>query len=313
MKYMIAMDCGGTKTETILFDETGHIHHRDIGPGANGMDIGKPEALRRFLGTMERVVPCSPGRIRAIYGGIAGVIPLGDFYTPAIAPKNYADSIRIVDDGPSMISATIGHQDGCGMVIGTGSSCFIRISGMPLQKVGGKGYLIDTGGSGFELGRDAIAAAFRATDGRSEATLLTQLIREQMGVPVDQWMERIYDPSSGGRPFIASFAHCVFEAHATGDLAARNIFQRNAQALADLTYAAAKHFDGPFPVVMNGGIIRHFPAYANAICALAHPRAIMRLGDAPPVYGSAVEAMWDAGLEASPAFRERFLTEHATL
>lgn len=101
MKYMIAVDCGGTKTDTVLFDETGHIHHRDVSAGANGMDIGKAEALRRFLGTMERVVPLSPGRVSAIYGGIAGVMPLGDFYTPVVAPKDYADSLRFADDGPA--------------------------------------------------------------------------------------------------------------------------------------------------------------------------------------------------------------------
>lgn len=205
MKYMIAVDCGGTKTDTVLFDETGHIHHRDVSAGANGMDIGKAEALRRFLGTMERVVPLSPGRVSAIYGGIAGVMPLGDFYTPVVAPKDYADSLRFADDGPSMISATIGHQNGCAMVIGTGSSCFIRIDEQPLRKVGGKGYLIDTGGSGFELGRDALAMAFRAADGRCEATLLTESIQEQMGAPIDQWMERIYDPVSGGRAFVVKY------------------------------------------------------------------------------------------------------------
>lgn len=313
MKYMIAVDCGGTKTDTVLFDETGHIHHRDVSAGANGMDIGKAEALRRFLGTMERVVPLSPGRVSAIYGGIAGVMPLGDFYTPVVAPKDYADSLRFADDGPSMISATIGHQNGCAMVIGTGSSCFIRIDEQPLRKVGGKGYLIDTGGSGFELGRDALAMAFRAADGRCEATLLTESIQEQMGAPIDQWMERIYDPVSGGRAFVASFAHHVFEARARGDWAANDIFDRGAALLADLTYAAAKWFDGPFPVVMNGGLVSHFPEYADAIRSRSHPRAIMRLGDAPPVYGSAVEAMWDAGLEADDMFRARFLADYAAL
>jgi len=34
MSYYIAMDAGGTKTETILFDETGHILVRDIPEGA---------------------------------------------------------------------------------------------------------------------------------------------------------------------------------------------------------------------------------------------------------------------------------------
>ena len=32
MKYCIAIDGGGSKTEIVLFDETGHILRRHVGP-----------------------------------------------------------------------------------------------------------------------------------------------------------------------------------------------------------------------------------------------------------------------------------------
>lgn len=313
MRYLVAIDSGGTKTDTVLFDETGHILCRDLSPGANGMDIGKSEAVRRILEVLDRVVPQAPEKVSAIYGGIAGVMPLGDFYSPVVTPRNYAGSVRFNDDGPSLISSTIGHQDGCGMVVGTGCSCFIRVEGQPLRKVGGKGYLIDTGGSGFELGRDALAMAFRAADGRCAHTVLLDLIEEEMGVGVDRWMEKIYDPVKGGRPFVASFAHNVFIARNMGDWAAREIFQRGADLLGDLTFAAAKWFEGEFRVVMSGGLVANFPEYAEAIRAASHPRAEMIRAEAPPVYGSAVEAMWDAGLEADEAFRQRFMREYTAL
>ena len=194
MRYLIAIDSGGTKTDTVLFDETGHILCRDLSPGANGMDIGKSEAVRRILAVLDRATVQAPEKGSAIYGGIAGVMPLGDFYSEAVLPQNYASSARFDDDGPSIISAAIGHQDGCGMVVGTGCSCFIRIEGQPLRKVGGKGYLIDTGGSGFELGRDALMMAFRATDGRCPNTALVELVEAQMGVPVERWRVMTYDP-----------------------------------------------------------------------------------------------------------------------
>ena len=311
MRYLVAIDSGGTKTDTVLFDETGHILCRDLSPGANGMDIGKSEAVRRILVVLDRVTVQAPEKVSAIYGGIAGVMPLGDFYSEAVLPQNYASSVRFDDDGPSIISAAMGHQDGCGMVVGTGCSCFIRIEGQPLRKVGGKGYLIDTGGSGFELGRDALMMAFRATDGRCPDTALVELVEAQMGVPVERWMEKIYDPVKGGRPFIASFAHNVFKARAMGDWAAGEIFDRGAHLLGDLTHAAAKWFNGEFPVAMNGGLVMNFPEYTEAIRKASHPRARMIPSAAPPVYGAAVEAMWDVGLEADDAFRQRFLAEYA--
>ena len=46
MRNCIAVDGGGTKTEVILFDETGHILRRCVGAGGNATDIGIPEAKR---------------------------------------------------------------------------------------------------------------------------------------------------------------------------------------------------------------------------------------------------------------------------
>ena len=48
MRYFIAFDGGGTKIESVLFDEYGHIIKRYTGEGGNATDIGKEEALRRF-------------------------------------------------------------------------------------------------------------------------------------------------------------------------------------------------------------------------------------------------------------------------
>ena len=42
MPIYLALDAGGTKTETIVHDETGHILLRDITPGCNAMDHGIP-------------------------------------------------------------------------------------------------------------------------------------------------------------------------------------------------------------------------------------------------------------------------------
>ena len=89
--------------------------------------------------------PGAPGDIEAIYGGIAGVYHLGNYLYNFLRPRLQARSLRIDDDGPSLISGTIGAADGCGMVAGTGSSLFARIAGRPLVHIGGVGYLIDTG------------------------------------------------------------------------------------------------------------------------------------------------------------------------
>lgn len=309
MKYCIAIDGGGTKTDTVLFDTEGNILARHVGPGNNPTDIGCDEARKRLMEDIDAVYHNAGGAVETLYGGIAGTLPNGDIYSDEISRRYDIRCIRIEDDGCNLISGAFGHADGCGMVCGTGSSLFVRREGQPLRHIGGKGYMIDTGGSGFEIGRDAICMALRAADGRTEHTVLQELLGEMLGCPVDDRV--IPMVHRGGRPYIASFAAAVFAGRRMGDRVCEEIFQRQSALMADLTYAAQTSFDGGFNVVAGGGIVSHFPEYFEAIKQKSAPGANLVLQNAPPVYGAAVEAMWDAGEPVTESFRARFLEAYA--
>lgn len=309
MKYCIAIDGGGTKTDTVLFDTEGNILARHVGPGNNPTDIGCDEARKRLMEDIDAVYRNAGGAVETLYGGIAGTLPNGDIYSDEISRRYDIRCIRIEDDGCNLISGAFGHADGCGMVCGTGSSLFVRREGQPLRHIGGKGYMIDTGGSGFEIGRDAICMALRAADGRTEHTVLQELLGEMLGCPVDDRV--IPMVHRGGRPYIASFAAAVFAGREMGDRVCEEIFQRQSALMADLTYAAQTSFDGGFNVVAGGGIVSHFPEYFEAIKQKSAPGANLVLQSAPPVYGAAAEAMWDAGEPVTDGFRARFLEAYA--
>lgn len=309
MKYCIAIDGGGTKTDTVLFDTEGNILARHVGPGNNPTDIGCDEARKRLMEDIDAVYHNAGGAVETLYGGIAGTLPNGDIYSDEISRRYDIRCVRIEDDGCNLISGAFGHADGCGMVCGTGSSLFVRREGQPLRHIGGKGYMIDTGGSGFEIGRDAICMALRAADGRIEHTVLQELLGEMLGCPVDDRV--IPMVHRGGRPYIASFAAAVFAGRRMGDRVCEEIFQRQSALMADLTYAAQTSFDGGFNVVAGGGIVSHFPEYFEAIKQKSAPGANLVLQNAPPVYGAAAEAMWDAGEPVTESFRARFLEAYA--
>ena len=309
MKYCIAIDGGGTKTDTVLFDTEGNILARHVGPGNNPTDIGCDEARKRLMEDIDAVYHNAGGAVETLYGGIAGTLPNGDIYSDEISRRYDIRCIRIEDDGCNLISGAFGHADGCGMVCGTGSSLFVRREGQPLRHIGGKGYMIDTGGSGFEIGRDAICMALRAADGRIEHTVLQELLGEMLGCPVDDRV--IPMVHRGGRPYIASFAAAVFAGREMGDRVCEEIFQRQSALMADLTYAAQTSFDGGFNVVAGGGIVSHFPEYFEAIKQKSAPGANLVLQNAPPVYGAAAEAMWNAGEPVTEGFRARFLEAYA--
>ena len=307
MEYYIGIDAGGTKTEAVLTDDTGRIIHRYLGEGCNPMDIGIPGVKARILSVVQELTAASPRTPVSLYGGVAGLdrIDVGlDAYLWEHIP---IPVIRTEDDGCNMISGMLGHGDGCGMVCGTGSSLFARIEGKPLVHIGGLGYLIDTGGSGFELARDGLKQAYRYLDGRGEKTLLAEGFSNALHKELRQAFLDLY---AGGRSFIASLAHVVFACAAMGDEAAEQILEEGSSKLAELTYAAAKHFDGVFPVVMNGGIFRAYPHYARKVQEKSSPRANMILADVPAIYGAVVEALWQNKIQADERVRLRFLADY---
>ena len=168
MEYLIAIDSGGTKTDAVLFDETGHILRRDVCSGANGNDIGKENARDILLSAIKRLSVVAPQPVKAIYGGVAGGTYFGDYFCEEIRPQIDAKSIRIETDTGELISGMVGHVEGCGMVCGTGSGLGVRKFGKKLSVIGGRGYLVDAKGSGFSMAQEGMRRAVRAIDGRDE-------------------------------------------------------------------------------------------------------------------------------------------------
>lgn len=312
MNYYIGIDSGGTKTETILADEQGHIVYRTLHCGCNPMDVGVEAAqhtIRSIVKEVQAVAPCD-GPIVSLYAGIAGANHAQIMEESGFAEESGIRHVRIEDDRRIVLSGTLGHVNGCGMICGTGSSLSIIREGEPIRQVGGLGYLIDTGGSGYELGQAALKHLFRYLDGRGEYTVLAELIPRHMGKQPWEGMADIY---AGGRPYIASLAHTVFEGLEMGDDVCRRIVEAGAYALAELTHAAARQFEGVFPVVMTGGILRSYPGYAEMVCKQASPKAKMIMSSAPPVYGALVEAMWQCGKQAGEEISRNFAEDYARI
>jgi N-acetylglucosamine kinase-like BadF-type ATPase len=302
--YFIAIDGGGTKTDMVLFDETGLIVRRLKNKGCNPTDIGLDtmfSMLYEMIGVLEA---CISEPVASIFGGISGHIAYKEIIPPAVK-KHYPKAVvHTACDGIQLISGTLGSADGCGLVCGTGSSLFIRKSGEPITTIGGRGYIIDTGGSGYCLGRDAFYMAFKSMDKRIKPTLLVDILGQKTGLLFDDWQAAIY---KGGRSYIASFADAVFVGLKEGDWACKEIVDHQASLLAELTYPAETHFTGGFDVVMSGGIVTSYPEYVQAIKEKASKRANLILAKVPPIYGAAVEALYNLKMEPTEQFKINFL------
>ena len=305
-RYFAALDVGGTKAEAILFRETGEVVARVVDPAGTPFENGVEKTLANCKGTLDKLLTKADGTVTALYAAIASVQYYEKEFDDFFKANFNIEKMRIEGDGYCLISGMLGHRDGASLICGTGSALYIR-RGKLQKHLGGGGHLIDSCGSGFTLGRYAIQAALRAHDGSAEKTLLTELLDAAAGTEMWCNLVEIYQK---GRPYVASFAHTVFEARRRGDLVARNIFNTCAADLANVVWSARGELGGPFDLVLNGGIFVNFPEYAEAVRALSPADVNVIFSDVPPIFGGAVEALYDAGIAADEAFRQNFLASY---
>ncbi len=303
----LAIDGGGTKTEGILTDEAGRIlSHRLSGP-SNPHDITMQAAVTVLTDLTRTMLADLPkentpqGDILDIsfYAGVAGVLSCQRDMTEALSasllqltssePLNSFrfPSIHLDSDISILFAAELPDTDGACVISGTGSVCFLRHN-HTLTRIGGWGYLLDHGGDGYSIGRDALEAVLRAHDGRGTPTALTERCNTRLGAPVPDSLNDIY---AGGKAFIASFAPDVFDAAKAGDSVARQILMSNAHALAELILTAYRQGEPhatPLPVIMGGGLCQKSPPWVPLVkeCLPSDISIQMTIASKPPVMGA---------------------------
>ena len=250
--YYLGIDGGGTKTDLVLADENGETVRSLKTECCNPMDVGFSAATRVLKDAIYEI--CKEIPLASIYtfAGVAGA-------TVADMPKRFEEffgefgfaDVECDSDNRNIIAAGLGAQDGISVILGTGV-CVYRQKNLTHKRIGGWGYLIDDGGSGYNLGRDALHAYFCAEDGSGERTLLSEEIDKMHPGGSVELMQYIYE---GRKKAIASFASTVFAAIAQGDAVAERILRRNMSEAAHLIETAGKEFgDDPVLVVVAGGL-----------------------------------------------------------
>jgi N-acetylglucosamine kinase-like BadF-type ATPase len=325
MAYLIGIDGGGTKTHGVLTDIRGRILSQCFVGATNPNDVTLPVAVDRLTeltACLLREAGLSEERLPEIsmFFGIAGGINYGPALESSLCERfPEAEALTVRSDIHILLSGEIPEGDGACIICGTGSACFLR-RGDEVIRIGGWGYLLDSGGSGYDIGRDALEAALRHFDGRGEATILSALLEEHLGGAVNT---RITDIYREGKPYIAACAPLVFHAARQGDPVAEAILNRNARKLAEYAECAWRWLtaDGravpeTLPVVMGGGISSHeAPAWQTRIRILTDPAvpAVFTPALMPPVFGAVTEAMRRSreGTAASyQALKEGFLDSY---
>jgi len=195
----------------------------------------------------------------AAAAGIAG-LPAGSAFAQQLETY-FANTLRIdrsfvqvVTDIHIAYRAAFAPGEGVLVHAGTGSFACHVTEGGELVRAGGHGYLLDDGGSGFWLGREALRTVLRRADetGSFEGELATRLLQELGGETWSRLSRTIY---GGGRRRIASLVPVVAQAAAAGDPDATRILREGGAELARLALILMDRLGERLPVRLSGGII----------------------------------------------------------
>ena len=173
----------------------------------------------------------------------------------ALRGMNIARDVEVTSDALIALESVFSDTPGILLLAGTGSIAHARDRSGIVRRVGGLGWRIGDEGSGYALGRAAVAAAIMGHERRGPATQLTEKLLSAAGVSdaeqIPAWGQQVDVPT------IARLAKTVCDVADSGDEVAIKLVAEASRVLADHVIALLTHFsDGEeVSVILGGGLI----------------------------------------------------------
>jgi glucosamine kinase len=300
--HVLGIDAGGTKTVCLLADAQGAIVAEGRGPGANLHTAGELAVEKVLHQVMESALGDREITPAAICLGVAGVDREDEARTVDAIMRRIARHSRVLVVNDALIALVAGAGDAPGIVLiaGTGSIAYGRNARGEAARAGGWGHMIGDEGSGYWIGREALAAVMRARDGRGPSTELTAAMLAHFQVDDVSRLPRIVYDREVPRMSVAAVGPIVQQAAEDGDAVATRILERAAEelVLAAQSVAARLEMRGDaFTFYLAGGAFKVVPWLAadlpRRLIEVA-PRSLVQVLDAEPAVG----AVWLALSEA---------------
>ena len=314
--YVVGVDAGGTKTEAWAVAEDGEVLAKTIGGPGNPLTVGIDAAADAIVDAHSAV--CRDGSTpSATCIGMAGVgrerersavaealVDRGltrDGWDDDVAslfrddPPVTSSEVLLDIDATIALAACTCCTPGVVIISGTGSIAFAVGHRGERLRAGGWGHLFDDAGSSYWIGKEALAAVFRAHDGRGAPTVLTEMIREALVAPDVEMLTSIVHAADSPKSAIASLAPLCGKA--ADDEVATRIVQSAAMELERMARAVVQ--SGAFGedsvrVTLQGGAFANVDGLAEALTErlVATGRVeVVRHAPLPPVAGASLLAM----------------------
>jgi N-acetylglucosamine kinase-like BadF-type ATPase len=212
----------------------------------------------------------------------------------------YKSRVVVVNDALIALAAGAGDAAGIVIIAGTGSIVYGRNARNEAARAGGWGHILGDEGSGYWIGREALAAVMRAVDGRGPSTRLTDDVLAHFGIAAASELPRVVYDRDVPRMSVAALGPIVQRASELGDAVATHVLERAATELVLAARSVATKLEmrgDAFPFILAGGVFPVVPwlgyEVARRLVEVA-PRSQVRLLEHEPALGAVCLALAEA-------------------
>lgn len=284
--FVAGIDGGGTHTRLELRSGENRLLRRAEFGSFNLNAIGEEAFSRRLE---EVFAACGElGDCAGLCVGGAGVSNprVAQLLEEALEKRGFHGTWKLCGDQEIALRGAM-DAPGVAVIAGTGSICFGKNARGETARCGGFGHLIDDEGSGYALGRDALAATVRCLDGRLDAPAFRQAVCGRLGVTTaEEIVAFTYAPETD-KAKIAALTPVVLALAQAEERTALAILTRGAAELGKLVSAVQTRLGlAGCDIALLGGLLTGENPYRTLVA-----QTLSRLGR---VVSPAHDALWGA-------------------
>ena len=307
MALFLAVDAGGTKTDYVLADETREIA-RSRGGTIKLLRTTPDQAAVHLDAALAELTGQSGLSLRTVSRtclGTAGEsVPMIVGWLREAFRARVAGELTIVGDVEIALDAAFQGGPGVLALAGTGSNVAGRMRDGTLTSAGGWGPVLAEQGSGYQIGRRALRAAFLARDEGRATSLLGEVLEFWKLASVEHLVEFA---NGTPNPDFSALTEVVVRCAREGDAVAGRVLEREGRELARLVRTVLRRVQksgGDEPgeakprLAFAGSILENVPEVRSALVRSVRrefPALEALEGVVDPIQG----ALWRARCDAS--------------
>ncbi len=294
-EFFLGLDGGGTQTRWAVCDAAGEVRASGAVGAMATLRLGQTDALADARGLLQSLaLEIGAWPLTAVLAGMSGIGTPEDEAAQTLRHLMgqslgvLPQRVQVTSDIALAYAGAFAPGQGYLIYAGTGSVAAFVDSEGHLHRAGGRGGILDDGGSGYWIGREALRHIWRTEDEQPlawQASAMAQKVFARIGG--SDWAHTRALVYAGSRGAMGEVALAVADA-AAQDSVALSILRQAGTELGRLGQAMVRRF-GPRPMALGGRVSLLHPEIANSLRQALAPGQALQIVQTE---GHVVAAQW---------------------